>query len=57
MPSAFSIFILKMIALFTMPSILGTLDHFSHFTCSEFLKKFAKKTSIFLNAYIYYKAD
>jgi len=43
MPSAFSIFILKMIARFAQSTTLGTLDHFSHFTLFEFLKKFAKK--------------
>jgi len=34
---------LKMIAHFAQSTILGTLDHFSHFTLFEFLKKFAKK--------------
>jgi len=44
MPSALSIFILKMIARFAQSITLGILDHFSHFTLFEFLKKFAKKT-------------
>jgi len=43
MPSAFSIFILKMIARFAQSTTLGNLDHFSHFTFFEFLKKFAQK--------------
>jgi len=44
MPSAFSIFILKMIALFAQSITLGTLDHFRHFILFKFLKKFAQKT-------------
>jgi len=44
MPSAFSIFILKMIARFAQSTTLGILDHFSHLTLFEFLKYFAKNT-------------
>jgi len=44
MPSAFSIFMIKMIARFAQSITLGTLDHFSDFTLFEFLKLFAKKT-------------
>jgi len=46
MVNAFGIvnFYIKMIARFAQSSILGTLDHFSHFTLFEFLKYFAQKT-------------
>jgi hypothetical protein len=36
MPSAFSIFMLKIIARFAQSKTLGTLDHLSHFTLFEF---------------------
>ena len=45
MPSALSIFILKMIARLAQSTTLGTLDHFSHFTLFKFLKLFAKKNT------------
>ena len=46
MVNAFGIFnfYVKMIARFAQSTTFGTLDHFSHFTRFEFLKKFAKKT-------------
>jgi len=45
MPSAFSIFMLKMIARFAQSTTLGTLDHFSHFILFEFLKKVCQKNT------------